>query len=253
MLHAKLAGLALSGLLALGGIGLTAGDSQAAAAIQEIPGTVLNHLRGFRGPQIPLVNPGERDEAIAGALGITVAELQEARDDGIRLPELATDLEVDLAEVVDALQSLLIEEVEEAVEAGDMTQERADRILERIEVANVMRDYFGWEAHLEVLADSLDMTTDELLAAREAGTRLRELLDEADVSPEEIRDAMSTAREEAIEQAFEDGALTEEQMERLLDEPGWFVPRGLRDRFFRFNPPAGREGVGPLPAPLLGG
>lgn len=253
MLHAKLAGLALSGLLALGGIGLAVGESQAAATIQEIPGTVLNHFRGVQGPQIPLVNPGERDEAIAGALGITVEELQEARDEGIRLPELAADLEVDMAEVVDALQSLLIEEVQEAVEAGDMTQERADRILERIEMANVMRDYFGWETRLEVLADSLDLTTDELLAAREAGTSLRELLEEADVTPEEIREAMSAAREEAIEQAFEDGALTEEQKERLLDEPAWFVPRGLRGRFFRFNPPVGREGAGPLPAPLLGG
>lgn len=252
MLNIKLAAVTLSGVLALGGYGLAASETQA-AAIEDVPRTVLTRLRGTRGPLIPLVNPGERDGAIAAALGITVGELEEAREAGIHLPALAADLDVDMADVVDTLQVLLIDEVEEAVAEGDMTQERADHILERLEVANVMRDYFGLEARLEVLADALDMNVDELLAAREDGLGLRALIAEQEVDPADIREAMSAARERAINAALEDNVLTEEQAERLLEAPGYFLPRGLRGRFLRFGPQSPAEGAVPSPSPLLNG
>jgi hypothetical protein len=100
-------------------------------------------------------------------------------------------------------------------------------------------------AALEAVAEALDMRTDELSAALEEGKTLHELADEAGVDVQEIFDAMSALRAESmrerIAQAVEDGTMTQEKADWLLegldkgflDGPGF----GFRGHFGKFAPP----------------
>jgi len=93
-------------------------------------------------------------------------------------------------------------------------------------------------AALDAVAEVLDMSTDDLSAALEGGQTLQDLADEAGVDIQEIKDALSAVRAESmregIAQAVEDGTLTQEKADWLLegldkgflDGPGFGFGRG---------------------------
>lgn len=66
---------------------------------------------------------------VADALGITVAELDAAKEAGTHLPDLAAELGVDMQTVHDAVQAYRETAVADAVASGLITQEQADQIL----------------------------------------------------------------------------------------------------------------------------
>ena len=76
-------------------------------------------------------------------------------------------------------------------------------------------------AALEAVADVLDMSTDEITAALKDGKTLPELAEEAGVDMQEIKVALSAVREEAIRehiaQALEDGKISQEKADWLLE------------------------------------
>lgn len=92
---------------------------------------------------------------------------------------------------------------------------------------------------LEAVAEVLEMNPDELTAALEEGKTLQELADEAGVDMQEIRDALSALREESLRerivQALEDGTITQEHADWLLEGldkgflngPGFGLGRGF--------------------------
>ena len=65
------------------------------------------------------------------------------------------------------------------------------------------------------------MSTDELSAALEDGQTLQDLADEAGVDIQEVKDALNALREEGmreqIAQAVEDGTMTQEKADWLLE------------------------------------
>ncbi|MBT3337819.1 MAG: hypothetical protein HN855_06690 [Anaerolineae bacterium] len=85
---------------------------------------------------------------------------------------------------------------------------------------------------LETAADLLDMSTDEVTAALAEGKTLQDLADEAGVSIEEIRDAMSVLREDAMREriatAVEEGTMSQEQADWMLEglEKGFLGKHG---------------------------
>lgn len=93
-------------------------------------------------------------------------------------------------------------------------------------------------AALEAVADVLDMSSDDLSAALEGGQTLQDLADEAGVDIQEIKDALSAVHAESmregIAQAVEDGTMTQEKADWLLegldkgflDGPGFGFGRG---------------------------
>jgi len=96
---------------------------------------------------------------------------------------------------------------------------------------------------LQVAAEALDMTTDELITALQSGKTLEEIADEAGVELQDVQDAIQAAHEEElrtrIEQAVADGTMTQEKADWLLeglekgflDGPGFgfgFGPHGPR-------------------------
>lgn len=92
---------------------------------------------------------------------------------------------------------------------------------------------FGGEVGLEAAAEALGMTADELATQLWGGQSLADLAEAAGVDLQDVRDAVEAAQEaatrEAIEQAVEDGALTREHADWLLEglDNGYWGGRGF--------------------------
>lgn len=71
-------------------------------------------------------------DAAAAALGIEASELRELLHDGSSLEEIAGERGVGYDDVKAAVLSAIGEDLDAAVESGDITQERADAVLEQI-------------------------------------------------------------------------------------------------------------------------
>jgi len=88
------------------------------------------------------------------------------------------------------------------------------------------------QAGLDAAAEALDMTADELSTQLWGGRTLADLADEAGVDLQTVRDAVDaaceTAKRDAIEQAVQDGRLSREQADWLLQglDNGYFGGRG---------------------------
>lgn len=72
-------------------------------------------------------------------------------------------------------------------------------------------------AKLGVAADLLDMTEDELRAEVEAGAEVRDLLEEAGISRDEVREARQVALEERLAEAVANGEITQEEADERLE------------------------------------
>ena len=74
---------------------------------------------------------------------------------------------------------------------------------------------------LQITAEALNMTTDELITALRNGQTLEQLADEAGVDLQDVRDAIQAARATAlrdrIQQALDDGTITQEHADWLLE------------------------------------
>ena len=86
-------------------------------------------------------------------------------------------------------------------------------------------------AGLQVAAEALDMTSDELITELQSGKTLEEIAEEAGVDYEDvqaaIQEAHATAMRDRIQQALDDGTITQEHADWLREglEKG-FVGRG---------------------------
>jgi hypothetical protein len=72
-------------------------------------------------------------------------------------------------------------------------------------------------AMFDAIAETLGLTPEGLFTELHSGKSLSEVAEAQGVDTEALHDAMQTARVEAIEQAVEDGTITQEQADRLLD------------------------------------
>ncbi len=147
--------------------------------------------RGFHGRGFG----GNNDEALAESLGITVEELQEAR------------------------QQAAADRIAQAVEEGYLTQDQANTML----AMNALREYLNRE---EILAQGLGLTIDELTEAKEAGT-LQDLL--ANITPAELQEKMQSAVKTAIQQAVADNVITQDQADLVSEQFESGI--GMRGRF----------------------
>lgn len=105
----------------------------------------------------------------------------------------------------------------------------------------------GGEA-LQAAAQALGMTTDELIDALQSGQTLEEIAEAQGVELETVQEAIQAVREtemrERIQQAVDEGAITQEHADWLLEglEKGFLGGRGG----FGFDGPRG-PGFGPAP------
>jgi polyhydroxyalkanoate synthesis regulator phasin len=154
-------------------------------------------------------------EAVAKALGITVDEYDAA--------------------VKEAHDQVL----EEAVAEGKLTEEQAERMRERMELApgswgrgrgfraphgegfRAPRGGFGGRlggAPIGVATEKLGMSAEELMAEIQAGKSIADVAREKGVDVQEIADAYMEQLRARLGQAVENGRLTQEQADSMLEK-----------------------------------
>jgi hypothetical protein len=156
---------------------------------------------------------GKYEEALAEALGISIEELQEALDT-IREATIQT-----------------------AIEAGDLTQDQADQLLDLDgSPLRGRRRSIGIGSEVnELLANELGISTTALEAAQEKAqdAMFAAAIEAGDLSETQaelmranramepyLQAAMTEAFENAVEQALSEGAITQAQADLLLENGG---------------------------------
>jgi len=183
-----------------------------------------NGERGRRG--------GRHSEAIAETLGITVDDLQAAREAGQTLAEVAEAQGMTADDVVTAIVANAEQHLAEEVAEGELTEDEAaerlagitERATEKVnqvpgEGDNGLRGSRGLRGgNVETLTEALGVTTDDLQAARDAGQSVADLAEAQGVSIDSVVSAIVADVEEHLAEHVAEGDLTEEEAaDRLAD------------------------------------
>jgi hypothetical protein len=157
----------------------------------------------------------DRQSLLAEALGISVEELEAAQE------------------------SARSAALQQAIEAGLITQEEADLMA----AGQLLRSVIDRDA---IMAQVLGVTVEELQAAKTAGT-MQELVEASGLTQAEIMTALQEAHAAAIAQAVADGLITQEQADALQSGPGFGGMRGGHRGHGGMGGPGGRGFNGDCP------
>ena len=105
-------------------------------------------------------------------------------------------------------------------ETGPQIQQIAQRFQRGGDRGGPLSEIFDRDAKHAVVADALGISVDELEAYREDGTRLPEIAEELGVDVEDVKAAVDAAKTDAVNQAVEDGTITQEQADQILSGEG---------------------------------
>jgi Skp family chaperone for outer membrane proteins len=208
-------------------------------------------------------NPDTRIKVIAGAVAAVVAAIAVGATGAIAasrvlsstdeskavIDDAAAQLGVESSELSDALEQALKNRVDEAVEAGRLTEEQGDAMKERIDSGEVPlvggfghkgfghkglgfgRGHFGG---LTAAATYLGFSEAELRTQLADGKTLAEVARAEGKSVDGLVDAMVKDAEARVDQAVADGKLTEDQAtaakERVTERVTALVNGELRAR-----------------------
>jgi len=188
-----------------------------AEALKENHRGLMGKLFGRRGLFPGMGGTIDHEALLAEELGITVEELQAAR------------------------QGAADAAVQAAIESGELTQEQ----VAMMEARKALADYIDRKA---LMAKALGLTVDELQDALEDGHSFRNLIEESGLTAEELHTAMKAARDEVLKQALDDGVITQDQYDLLLSGDLGLRRGGFPGFDRKFGPGCGRRGGhGPFP------
>jgi urease gamma subunit len=188
---------------------------------------------------------------VAEATGLSQEEILDALRDGQTLAEIAEAEGADLEEIVDAAVAAAESRLRAAVEDGRLTEAQMEQALDRLAEELPQRLEQAWQptgpaggllgrfgegfwTMYDAVAEALGLEPEALFTELHDGKTVADVAEEKGVEMEDVRealqDARAEARKEAIEQAVDEGRLTREQAEWMIEglEEG-FIPgaRGL--------------------------
>ena len=177
-----------------------------------------------------ILDLGQRvKEAVAEALGISVEKYDET---------------------VTAAQKQVLDD---AVAAGEITQDQADRMQDRLDktgrfggMGRMGRGLGGESLLLTVAAEKLGMTEAELMTELHGGNTIAGLAEEKGVDTQVITDAYLVQWKEKLDAQVADGTLTREEADAKLAEKTEAVPDRLTSTWEKMGGPGhGRHGGRP--------
>jgi hypothetical protein len=259
----------LIGLLVVGVIVLGVGTSCVAYA-QDAPNSTKADGNGPQNDSPPSTQayaPGPRDgdpgpihELLIGemaeALGMTADQLQARLDAGETMRDIAADAGYEGEDLFTLMSEVHEKVINQALDDGLITEEQAERMRERggrfgrrsggpdgRRGDGRLSEYFH-----AALAEGLGITVADLEARIDAGETLRQIAEDLGIGTEDLPGLMQTARDEAIEQALADGAITQEQYDRI-QQHSQNRPKGNQTQFGpggspprRYGPAGGQPG-----------
>lgn len=201
-------------------------DAPGAATLQLARTNANQRQRGV-GNAGPAYRAGiEVDQLLAAALGVSLEELEAAR-------ETARTQSADAA-------------LAQAVADGKLTQEQADALKTLQGLGNGRFQHrlpFAVGDYDDYLAQALGVTIDELASARDAAIEagIQQALAEGEITQEQadkmlmrlalhdyLQTEMDAAYQSAIQKAVVDGVITQEQADALLSQDRGAFGRGMR-------------------------
>ena len=231
--------LGLMALLAVGGAGAVAAAGNRHGPrwghiTPDSPGSVLRHIwRSHEHLDLhtDLVDRTSIEAAVANALGIIPDELQAAVQEGRESVQALLDAAgLEFSDINTVVDAEIESQLTAAVEAGTLTQDEMDAILDhdlnRMDFGKGHRGHFhhrmppidaiDLNAVLQTAAVELGLDAEDLLAALAEGRSATEaFLESNDATRAEFKTALNTAWQQAVADAVEAGTLTEEQADRL--------------------------------------
>jgi lambda repressor-like predicted transcriptional regulator len=168
-------------------------------------------------------------EVVSELLDLTPEEMREAFLEGTTLAELSQAQGVPVSDLISALATEAETRVAERLEAGDITQEQADRFLdgledritERVNADRPVREERGHRGHhgegAEIVSELLNMTPEEIREGFQSGSTLAELAEDRGVATEDLVDALVADARARVDAKLESGAITEEQADSILE------------------------------------
>jgi hypothetical protein len=210
--------------------------------------------------------------AVLGVAAVGVVAFAQDGDDGSVFPfnfrekmhdAIAKALGISVEDYDEAIGTAQEEVLSEAVESGWLTQEQADQMRERAEQGfhggmpgglhgprggkfgrgGLMHGPEG--SMLGVAADKLGLTTEELLAKLQDGQSIADVAAEQNVDTQTIVDAYVAQLAERLAEAVENGYLTQERADWMLEQAGSLIPDQLDKTWEDCGPGGFRGGWGP--------
>lgn len=136
--------------------------------------------------------------------------------------DAAKQLGVTPTALSNALKQALMNRVDAAVAAGQLTKAQGDALKARIQSGAVPFFGFGpggphhFGEDLQVAADYLGLTTDELRSELESGKTMAAIAKEKGKSVDGLVNALYNAEKKELDQAVADGRLTKDQEQTIL-------------------------------------
>jgi hypothetical protein len=212
---------------------------------------------------------------VVGGGGAAIAATQGSPPSGVSsyLEGVAKHLGVSTDELEDAMKAAALDEVDAAREDGRLTQEEADALKERIESGELppffgmflgprleggfehfpprlpFHGHFFFEEKLSTAADYLGLTEDELEERLNEGDALAEVAEAEGKSADGLVQALLAEARERIEQAVEDGDLTQSEADDLLEGLEERIHAFVESARFRFHEELGGVRM-PRPGPF---
>jgi hypothetical protein len=169
---------------------------------------------------------------------------------------LAAELGITVEALTEAQTTARDQLIDEALAAGDITEEQAERLKE-LEPGEGLRlgigaHMLGHKLHralfgaLEAASDIVDEPVDELRERIAGGESLAEIAASKNIDEETLKNDLVTALTERINQAMTDGDIDEEKADMLLENLDAFVERAIDvegpfEMRFRFGGPRGER------------
>lgn len=247
----------------------------------EMPDNLLRDSRrpGQRGSRMMDFRPdgfvrgGTIVEAAADQLGMTVDEVIAERAGGNSIAGLASSRGVEVQAIIEAYLAERGAALDAAVEAGRITREQADAILARM--AEMALDqinqagYYGPDfrsgggvhgmmgagnlSMLEVLAQELDLTVDEIMAELQTGISIAELAAGHGVEAQDIVGALLGEREAWLLEAVAAGRITQERSDFMVSQMEEMIEDHVNQPWGGTPDGADNDGCGRSFAPGSGG
>lgn len=180
-------------------------------------GTRTNIAQRGRGGGGGFLDRDARAEVVADAIGVSVDELADARENGESWKDVAEANGVDVETVMAAVHSAEIAAINDAVANGDITQAEADEIIARKELKMLASQIIDKDALKQVKADALGISVEDMEQAKEDGIRLSELAEQNGTTVEAVKEAVDAAKAEMVSDAVADGTITQEQADQILE------------------------------------
>jgi hypothetical protein len=164
-----------------------------------------------------------------GAGGAIAAEKGSSSNSQSFLSRVADHLGISTEKLEDATKAAAIDQVEADLKAGKITEAQADELKARIRQGNAPFLFGGPHrfggpgrlhhapfGHLSAAADYLGLTVPALLEKLSSGQSLADVARAQDKSVDGLKEAMVADAKERLDQAVENGMLTEAQAKEAL-------------------------------------